>query len=156
MAHDVTQATVRYAATHKFATVAVVPTDADGTAEGHQVDLSAGRNEVTITVTAQNGDEIAHTLGLNRGVNTDFGWKAVDDFDTLLGADNTAATGIWSNGTTMWVADATDSKIYAYTVSTKRETPPWTSTPCKPPAMRPPSASGPTARPCGCWMCSTP
>ena len=31
-----------------------------------------------------------------------------------LDADNSAPTGIWSNGTTIWVADAADHKIYAY------------------------------------------
>ena len=53
VAHDVTQATVNYAITHSAATAAVSPADADTGAAGHQVNLSAGRNEVAITVTAQ-------------------------------------------------------------------------------------------------------
>ena len=121
LAHDVTQATVRYAATHKFATVAVVPADADGTAEGHQVNLTAGQNTVTLTVTAQDTTTTMDvTLNLNRGVNTDFGWKAVDDFDTIRTAPfNTDASGLWSNGTTMWVGDTSAEKLHAYNLFTK-------------------------------------
>ena len=39
------------------------------------------------------------------------------DFDTLADAGNTAASGIWSDGTTMWVADW-QRKIYAYDLAT--------------------------------------
>ena len=41
------------------------------------------------------------------------------DFDTLIAAGNTAPQGIYSDGTTMWVADITDSRIYAYVLATK-------------------------------------
>ena len=44
---------------------------------------------------------------------------AVIDFDTLFHAGNNIPTGIWSDGTTMWVADSHDAKIYAYNVATK-------------------------------------
>ena len=40
------------------------------------------------------------------------------DFDTLADAGNTAPIGIWSDGTTMWVADFSGDKIYAYGVLT--------------------------------------
>ncbi len=42
-----------------------------------------------------------------------------EDFDTLQGAGNTDVEGIWSDGTTMFVVDSDDDKLYAYTVSTK-------------------------------------
>ena len=51
------------------------------------------------------------------------------DFDTLQDAGNTSPTGIWSDGTTMWVADgwfnATSgkTKIYAYDMATKERVP---------------------------------
>ena len=45
------------------------------------------------------------------------------DFDTLRAAGNRQPEGIWSNGTTMWVADSTDEKIFAYSMSTKERTP---------------------------------
>ena len=41
------------------------------------------------------------------------------DFNTLAAAGNPAPDGIWSDGTTMWVQDATDKKAYAYTLATK-------------------------------------
>ena len=48
------------------------------------------------------------------------------DFDTLSAAGNVYATGIWSDGTTMWVADNVDGygeKIYAYNMGTKARVP---------------------------------
>ena len=36
------------------------------------------------------------------------------DFDTLLAAENKNPVGLWSDGTTMWVADSQDGKLYAY------------------------------------------
>ena len=41
------------------------------------------------------------------------------DFNTLSAAGNTSPDGIWSDGTTMWVSDATDVKVYAYNLATK-------------------------------------
>ena len=41
------------------------------------------------------------------------------DFNTLRAAGNTNLRGIWSNGTTLWVTDKTDDKIYAYNLATK-------------------------------------
>ena len=39
------------------------------------------------------------------------------DFNTLSAAGNDEPYGIWSDGTTMWVADSDDAKIYAYKMS---------------------------------------
>ena len=55
------------------------------------------------------------------------GWR-VDprpgqDFNTLRAAGNTELYGIWSDGTTMWVADSFDDKIYAYNLRTKARDP---------------------------------
>ena len=42
------------------------------------------------------------------------------DFNTLSGAtEHTAPTGLWSNGTTLWVVNGNDGKIYAYNRATK-------------------------------------
>ena len=46
-----------------------------------------------------------------------------NDFDTLEAVGNRNPYGLWSDGTTMWVADALDAKIYAYSMSTKARTP---------------------------------
>ena len=75
-------------------------------------------------------------------VFVDHGWKSVDseshlieisgaavvvdeddllnkEFNTLNAAGNDYPLGIWSDGTTMWVADLVDAKIYAYDMATK-------------------------------------
>ena len=45
------------------------------------------------------------------------------DFNTLSAAGNNGPTGLWSDGNTMWVADWTDDKIYAYDMATKAREP---------------------------------
>ena len=45
------------------------------------------------------------------------------DFDGLQSAGNSGPQGIWSDGTTMWVADITDDKIYAYDLATGARVP---------------------------------
>ena len=45
-------------------------------------------------------------------------YKSTSDFNTLTTGNNNPA-GIWSNATTMWVADPVSDKIYAYTLATK-------------------------------------
>ena len=37
--------------------------------------------------------------------------------DITLDGDNTAARGVWSDGTTIWVVDTDDDKLYAYTLA---------------------------------------
>ena len=45
------------------------------------------------------------------------------EFNTLKAAGNNSPEGIWSDGTTMWVMDWIDAKIYGYSMSTKERTP---------------------------------
>ena len=117
VANTVTQATVTAAANHPASSLAILPTDADSGTDGHQVNLSTGRNTVTITVTAEDSTEKTYTVSINRGVTTPFGWKTIDDLDGLPAAMNNDPTGIWSDGTTIWIADEVQSKIYAYRTS---------------------------------------
>ena len=120
VASTVTQATITATTNDSAAIVAYSTTDADGTAADHQVDLSAGRNEVTITVTAEDTTTTGtYTVSINRGVTAVFGWKASDDFDGLITAENNGPRGTWSDGTTIWVADGADIKLYAYNLGTK-------------------------------------
>ena len=44
---------------------------------------------------------------------------ASKDFNTLAGTGNDSPRGMWSDGTTMWVADTVDGKIYAYDLASK-------------------------------------
>ena len=41
------------------------------------------------------------------------------DFNTLSAAGNNLPEGMWSDGTTMWIADDADDRIYAYNLATK-------------------------------------
>ena len=91
---------------------------------GHQVNLSTGRNEITITVTAADDNTTGeYTVSANRGSTGDERWKASDDIDSLIDADNTNLKGIWGNESYIWVADGSDNKIYAYNRSNKLRDP---------------------------------
>ena len=51
---------------------------------GHAVSLAEGSNEITITVTAQDGTTTrVYTVTADRGSNAPFGWKVTDDFNDL-------------------------------------------------------------------------
>ena len=121
VANSVVQASITATASDADATI-----DIDGSAASggspYSVSLTEGRNEVAITVTAGDGKTVeAYTVVIGRGVTTAFGWKATDDFNTLV-AGNNFPSGLWSDGTTLWVANynnAPVSKIFAYDLSTK-------------------------------------
>ncbi len=120
----VEQASVEGIPRHDFATVSYTPEDGDPDLGGHQVDLETGANVVTATVLAQDGlTQSTYTISINRGDSEPFGWRAFDDFDSLHLADNESPGGLASDGSTMWVADEVDLKLYAYDVATKVRTP---------------------------------
>ena len=107
MASTVTQTTVSATTTHVEASVEITPADADA-ADGHQVDLSAGQNAVTIVVTADNDSTTEDLHGQRqprrcRRLRLE-GRRRLRHADRGRRLDS--VTGIWSDGTTMWVADA--------------------------------------------------
>ena len=115
VASTVSQATVTAKVNDPNATVDYSGTDTDLITAGHHVDLSAGRNQVTVTVTAENGvAEQDYRISINRGVTDDYGWNADQDLDGLTAAENQEPAGIWGNDTTFWVSDVEDDKLYAY------------------------------------------
>ncbi len=57
---------------------------------------------------------VAKLFAYNR---SDGSRDAGKDFTTLTAAGNDHPAGIWSDGTTMWVADSRDGKLYAYRMS---------------------------------------
>ena len=120
MASTVTRATITPIARDSTASIGYSTDDADtgSNARGHQVDLSAGKNTVTVTVRSGSLTE-EYTVNINRGVSAGYGWKAADDLDGLIAAGNDSAYGIWSNASTIWVADNSDGKLYAYRKSDK-------------------------------------
>ena len=116
----VTEATITATPTDSNADVSFDSQDSNDVTDGHQVALSAGRNTVTLTVTAEDDvTEQEYTVSVNRGVTDDYGWKADDDLDGLIAAENTSPLGVWGNETTFWVADDDNDKIYAYNMQTK-------------------------------------
>ena len=123
VANSVTPVTVAGVALDANATVTYSGTDADSGTDGHQVELSVGRNLVTVTVTATDGGTKGYTVSVNRGSDAPYDWKAEDDFDTLKAAGNIRARGIWSDGTTMWVGDDGPNKLFAYTLATRQRNP---------------------------------
>ena len=114
VAGSVGTATITAAADHPAATIGFSATDAEPGTPGHQVSLSVGRNAVTVTVTAEDGSTRAYTITINRGVNSQYGWKADDDLDGLIAAGNRGPRGIWANSTTFYISDFDNDKVYAY------------------------------------------
>ena len=91
-------------------------TDVSG---GRRVTFSATENRFTITITVTAADTTTtrtYTVTVHRGVSTPLNWK-VDD-DLVLPPANSAPTGLWSDDSTIWVADATAARLYAYTLAT--------------------------------------
>ena len=67
VASTVTEATVAATANDSGAEVEITPGDSNVGADGHQVALSAGKNTVTVTVTAADGATIkAYTVNITR------------------------------------------------------------------------------------------
>ena len=105
VAHAVSQVTVTPYLNDEGATI-----DIDGSSvssgSGHTVSLAEGSNSITITVTAGDGTTTKeYSIAADRGSDAPFRWKVTDDFNDLsLGHESNRPYGIWSNGTTMWVA----------------------------------------------------
>ena len=120
----ISQASVQAYPRQNFAAVSYSPEDAVPNLGGYQVDLETGANIVTITVLAQDGvTQETYTISLNRGSDEPFGWKAFDDFDFLHLEGNESPGGLASDGSTLWVADEVDLKLYAYDINTKAHKP---------------------------------
>ena len=115
--------TAAIVATAEAASATVAYSDADDmTVDEDNVMLIAGANSVTITVTDL-GKTDTYTLGVNRAVTTQYGWKADSDFDTLKLADNKGPRGIWYDDATatFYVSDYGDDKVYAYNTDGTRD-----------------------------------
>ena len=124
VANSVTRVTMVATPAATGAAMAYVPADADPSLEGHQMDLAPGANQVVITVTAPDGVATrTYTVVVGRSSIGHGAWQAAEDFNTLAPAGNATPYGLWSDGTTMWVTDRTDDKIYAYNMETKAREP---------------------------------
>ena len=128
LANRVATATVVATPTISSATVAC-DLDSDSNATGCQVPLTAGEGtELTLSVTSGTETE-SYTIVLNRGLTGDFAWKASEDIYGLPaaiaanGSTQRNSRGVWSNGSTLWVANVDRrnklSAFYAFDLNTK-------------------------------------
>ena len=93
--------------------------DADPGLTGFQVSPTVGASEFRIVVTAQDGMTTKlYELTVERDSARILRWTPTRDLNDVVAAGNASPQGIWSDGTTMWVADDDDDKIYAYTLAT--------------------------------------
>ena len=92
--------------------------DADAATLGHQIDVRVGESQINVKVTAENGTTEVYEIVVERDSAQLFGWSPTRDINTLEAAGNADPQGIWSDATTMWVADSEDNKLYAYTLAT--------------------------------------
>ena len=123
--YSVTQVTITATATDAGATIQIGKSRTDwktvASGSGYIVSLVEGANYVGIWVTSSGGNtNKIYQIVVGRGVDSAFGWKAVDDFNTLYAAGNQNPGDIWSDGETMWVTDQEDIRIYAYNMETKK------------------------------------
>ena len=118
--YDVAHVVVAAVAIYEGASVEILPPDDDPNTPGHHVRLSAGDNTtITITVTSENGNARVYTLLVSRSTS----WHRDLDFNALNAAGNSQPRGLWSDGITMWVADASDARLYAYKTVDKTRDP---------------------------------
>ena len=104
----------------------VVITDSNGSTDGtsRDVSLSAGDNEITVTVTAEDGDTTrVYTVTVTRA-EPDVAWgERLPDLDIALDSD-AGPTGLWANDTSMWVITdwfAGRVQVYARSDGAERE-----------------------------------
>ena len=62
---------------------------------------------------------LQHDFGSITCPRVPFARRPAQDFNTLDDETNNNPVGMWSDGTTMWVADTVDDKIYAYDLASK-------------------------------------
>ena len=110
----VTRATVTATANHPGARVTFTPPDASSGTRGHQVDLSAGRNPVTVTVTAEDGTTQDYTVSINRGVTDDYSWNAGQDLDGLVTTTGDPSAGIAEHNGIFWISSGLSRNVLAY------------------------------------------
>ena len=129
-------------ATHGLRAVSVTPTGAMLWLTGHTGDWWLKQTSPSAGTCTAGEADLSHALG-NLTTGTSYTWTAYSnsscttvidtatftpayaagqryagkDFDTLYAAGNNGPRGLWSDGTTLWVSDRDDKKIYAYKLS---------------------------------------
>ena len=95
-------------------------------ASGTFTDISGATSDAYTTVAADIGNYLKATVsytdalgpGKSAEATTDNAvGRRLQDKEFVPHTDNTEARDIWSDGTTMWVADSSDDKLYAYALA---------------------------------------
>ena len=128
-AHDTARVTVDTAV--GLGTMAsVTPADADPNTPGHQIDLAAPEPGGTPTTTAiavavrtTDNQLTTYTITVKRAPAEVFSRDPLNDIVLERDGDEAHWTGLWSNGTTMWVAERWTDTLYAYDLATRTRTP---------------------------------
>ena len=120
--HNVSQVTITATAasgvTIQYRDGGTTLTDADSNTPGFQVNLTNSRTSwYTISVTS-GGATKSYVVGVERDSAYLYNWTPSNDINALHDAGNSSPQGMWSDATTMWIADDDDDKLYAYTLST--------------------------------------
>ena len=93
--------------------------DADSMTSDHQMDVPVGDWMFKVRVTAEDSTTTkVYEVVVERDSAHLFGWTPTRDLNGLAAAGNESPQGIWSDGTTIWVADDEDDMLYAYTLAT--------------------------------------
>ena len=93
--------------------------DADSMTSDHQMDVPVGDWMFKVRVTAEDSTTTkVYEVVVERDSAHLFGWTPTRDLNSLAAAGNESPQGIWSDGSTIWVADDKDYKLYAYTLAT--------------------------------------
>ena len=116
---DVNQITINAEATDsKACGLTITPGDADETADGHQIDISAGEVTVAVTVTAaDNATTLEYRMLVQRIENVELLFERRSDLDLDVGTSSFGLRGVWTDGTTVWVASANQARLLAFDVA---------------------------------------
>ncbi len=91
--------------------------------KGHRRWLSTWLGQTAILLLSLAVCLLTQPLAAAAATGTFTSRNPAQDLDTLKAAGNNNPSGLWSDGTTIWVADANDDKLYAYNLATKQRDP---------------------------------
>ena len=116
---DVDQITITAEATDSNACgLTITPGDADETADGHQIDVSAGAVTVAVTVTAASDNTSKYRALVQRVVGVELLFERRNDLDLDVGTSSFGLRGVWTDSTTVWVASSNHARLLAFDVAT--------------------------------------
>ena len=106
-----------------MAAVEFIAEDADPDTAGHQQRLRPGANYIRVLVRSWDRTaEHTYKVVVTRWTDADYGWNPLKDHN-LWGTYYYDLHEAWSDGETMWIADAGHNRLHAYDLGTQARTP---------------------------------